>query len=106
MIEEMIKFRELLDDRNIEWTDESWNCKLAMGGELDIYRTHFVIKGHEFSVINGFGTYGGYFGNKEDNLGKLELMELGGGLYNNGETVGHLFADDVIKELEEVLGEF
>jgi len=105
MVEEMIKLRKMLDDRNIEWSDESWECKLSMGGELEISRTHFTIKGHEFSAINGFGTMGGYTINKDHNLGKIELMELGGALYNDGEPVGHLFADDVIKELEEVFRE-
>lgn len=102
MVEEMIKLRKILDDRNIEWQDESWK---STSGVVGIDRTHFVIKGHKFSAINGFGTYGGYTFEKENNLGKIELMEIDGGLYNNGEPVGHLFAEDIIKQLEEIFGE-
>lgn len=105
MVDEMIKLRKILDDRNIEWKDESSHYKLSMGGEIIIDRTHFTVKGHRFSAINGFGTYGGYTARKEDNLGKIELMELDGALFNDGEPVGHLFADDVIKQLEEIFGE-
>ena len=105
MVDEMIKLRKILDDRNIEWQDESSHYKLSMGGEIVIDRTHFTVKGHSFSAINGFGTYGGYTARKEDNLGKIELMELGGALFNDGEPIGHLFADDVIKQLEEIFGE-
>lgn len=74
--EEMQKFRKLLDDKKIEWYDDS----VEINNDDFICRTHFEYNGHKISVINGFGTYGGYYGanfpsiTKEQNLGLLEAM--------------------------------
>ena len=66
--EEMKKFRELLDQNGIEWIDHSE----ALDTERYICRTR--PKNHErWSVINGFGTYGGYIFD-EKNEGLLEVM--------------------------------
>ena len=77
--EEMQKLRQMFDAKKIKWIDKSeempsssftmWNC-----------RTHFEYNGHYYSVINGFGTYGGWFGlnegvNESENMGLLELAE-------------------------------
>ena len=68
MVEEMRKFREMLDAEHIEWEDKSKN------GEYPICRTHFAYNGERWSVINGFGTYGGYLG--KENQGLLEAYAL------------------------------
>lgn len=66
--DEMKKFGELLDQHEIEWVDDSE----ALDTERYICRTH--PKNHKrWSVVNGFGTYGGYFFG-EKNEGLLEVM--------------------------------
>lgn len=66
--DEMKKFRELLNQNKIEYVDYSE----ALDTERYICRTH--PKNHDrWSVINGFGTYGGYFFD-EKNEGLLEAM--------------------------------
>ena len=66
--DEMKKFRELLDQHEIEWVDDSE----ALDTERYICRTH--PKNHKrWSVINEFGTYGGYLFD-EKNEGLLEAM--------------------------------
>ena len=93
MVEEMIKLRKVLDNSNIEWEDKSEKWKLEQGGSLGIDRTHFNYKGQKISVINGFGTYGGYtFGN--ENKGLLELS------MNGREPIGNLTAREVVDELK------
>lgn len=85
MVTEMIKFRDLLDQNNIKWNDKS--------DEGFIDRTHFYYRGYFFSIINGYGTYGGcnFYGNNE---GLLEFMS---NCINGGEPIGHLTADEAIK---------
>lgn len=87
--EEMLKLRKTLDDLGIEWYDCSEST-----GFCPINRTHFKFKGHEFSVINGFGTYGGLniFNNK--NLGLLEMM------IDTRDPIGYLTAEDIIKRIK------
>ena len=45
------------------------------------------------SVINGFGSYGGYDPMRKSNQGLLELMP---DLDNMSEPIGHLTAEEVI----------
>lgn len=67
IVDEMKKFRELLDQNEIEWIDDSE----ALDRERYICRTH--PKNHKrWSVVNGFGTYGGYVFGKNEGL--LEVM--------------------------------
>ncbi len=91
MVSEMIKLRELLDKQGIEWHDSSTPPDYP----FQIDRTYFDYKGASWSVINGFGTNGGYdsFHYKE-NMGLLELMSAA---VNNGEPLGYLTANLVIK---------
>lgn len=87
--EEMKKFRELLDQNGIEWIDHSE----ALDTERYICRTHS--KNHErWSVINGFGTYGGYFFN-EKNKGRLEVMI-------DDKVIGHLNAEKAYMLVEAI----
>lgn len=87
IVDEMKKFRELLDQNEIEWVDDSE----ALDTEMYICRTH--PKKHErWSVINGFGPYGGY-GFNEKNKGLLEIMYDGG-------VLGHLKAEEAYKIVE------
>ena len=92
--EEMQKLREYLDSKNIEYDDDSeewitgWIC-----------RTHFNYKDNFWSVINGLGTYGGFCLDEKQNPGQLELMV---NCVNDGEPVGYLKAEDVIKYMEGV----
>ena len=99
--DEMKKLRKLLDDRKIEWVDATEE----MSEWVKIARTHFEYKGYEVSVINGFGTYGGWSGanigaNEEnDNLGLLEVYIPG-----VGDPDGWLKAEEVMRYIEEKLG--
>lgn len=97
MVEEMLKLRKFLDEKKIPWEDASEE----MSDIVKIDRTHFDYKGYAISVINGFGTYGGYSGanfpadDEKDNLGLLEVM-VGG-----NEPKGWLTAKEAWKFIEE-----
>ena len=92
MVEEMTRLRELLTKQGIKWHDAS----TPKGYPIKIDRTHFDYRGYEYSVINGFGTYGGFAYLHEDkkNKGLLELMS---GAVNDGEPVGFLTAEQAMK---------
>lgn len=108
MVEEMIKLRTKLDELNIHWYDVSDalptktdNLYMSEYYKIDetmlddyikyhIDRTHFTYRNSCYSVINGFGTYGGYLSSPDDNQGLLELM------IDDVEPIGYLTADEVI----------
>lgn len=87
MVDEMIKLRKLLTLYGIEWHDASENFP------LQIDRTHFDYKGYKWSVINGYGTYGGFGIFSDKNMGLLELISAA---VNDGEPIGYLTASQVI----------
>ena len=94
--EEMKKLRKWLDDNNIEWKDYSdYNFMdqdvLFIVGEVN--RTRFTIKNNTWSVIHGFGTYGGYTNYCKDE-GLLELM------IGEDEPIGHLTAEQIIEKIK------
>ncbi len=93
MCEEMVILREYLDSHGIKWRDDS--CEYD--GDFFIHRTKFEVNGHTFSVINGYGTYGGIvsFGCKNDGL--LELM------LDGREPYGCLSAIEVEGYIDECL---
>lgn len=97
MTEEMAKFRKLLNDNMVPWHDASkinqFEAPYAPCN-TDIYRTHFEWRGYKWSVINGFGSYGGWNSIDQKNKGLLELMSEA---VNGGEPVGYLTADEAIK---------
>lgn len=90
---EMEDLREYLTKRHIEWWDKSDNKD-----EWWICRTHFMIKGNHWSVIHGYGTYGGIctFSNRDWCL--LELMT---NALNDGEPLGSLSVKQIIEYIEE-----
>lgn len=108
MCKEMSKLRGWLNTKGIKWNDASTICdeshiRLMICAGIDkqyadttIYRTHFDYKGHEISVINGYGTYGGYEPFTDKNYGCLEMM------IDNNEPLGWLSAENVIKKLERL----
>lgn len=73
-------------------TLDSVNCR--------IYRTHFDYNSDHYSVIYGFGTYGGWdrFSEKED----PKLLEL---MINDDEPTGYYTAADIIWIINERQGE-
>lgn len=109
MCEEMHKLRSMLDARGIKWRDESDITSpekiaqlISMGiennyADTSIYRTHFEIYGFFCSVINGYGTYGGYDPYTGKNKGLLEFMT---DMVNGGEPLGSLTAEDVCKIID------
>lgn len=63
------------------------------------YAGHILCGGGEnWSVINGFGTYGGFGLLGEKNKG---LLELWAEQVNDGTPLGNLTADDVINLMEK-----
>ena len=98
--EEMKKLREELTKRQIEWSDwsEVYKVNPEDQGEY-IDRTKIFVKGEEISIINGFGTYGGYdsFDGESGNDGLLELM------VGNFEPIGWLKADKCLELIEKFL---
>lgn len=86
MCKEMEKLRKALDKNAISWEDASEN------GILPITRTHFEYKGYEWSVIHGFGTYGGW-NSIDPDAGLLEIMSSA---VNGGEPLGWLTAKEVM----------
>ena len=98
--EEMQKLRKMLDEKGIEWHDDSDVMSEDKNWPMWICRTHFEYNGLKISVVNGFGTYGGWFGanpgmTEDKNMGLLELM------IGDNEPVGWLKAEDIM----EILGE-
>lgn len=99
--EEMQKLRTWLDENKISWEDVSEDFSHNITDKFDfemwICRTHFKIKKHTISVINGYGTYGGYGIFSEDNQGLLETMGL---WYGDDSVKGYLTADEVINKVK------
>ena len=103
MCNEMEKLRKQLDKRNIPWEDKSTICpeehialQIRFGVEPNyadttVYRTHFSYKNTSFSVVNGYGTYGGYDPDEGKNKG---LLEVAAG--TEGEIKGWLTAEQVM----------
>lgn len=88
MTSEMVKLRRLLDAEGIAWVDAS--------DEKSIYhidRTHFRYRRYRWSVIHGYGTYGGK-NHWDKDMGLLELRSNGAG---NGDPIGWLTADEVMR---------
>ena len=92
MCKEMVKLREWLDENDIKWRDDSWIHK-----DFYIHRTKFEVNGHDFSVINGLGTYGGMVSIGCVNNGLLELM------LDGKEPIGCLSAIEVEGIVNECL---
>lgn len=93
---EMVRLRSNLDMLGIAWVDKS-----STTPDCWICRTHFFINGNRWSVVHGYGTYGGYsFYNDHDAM-KLELMT---NAQNDGEPIGYLTANEILKLInDEVL---
>lgn len=93
MPEEMYLLRNALTARQIEWVNESDNLDRSFPFlNLIIYRTKWIYNGHKYSVLSGYGTWGGEQG----------LLEM---IVDNEEPQGSLTALDVLtfmdKETEE-----
>jgi hypothetical protein len=99
--EEMKKLRQMLDEKGIEWHDASDVMSEDKDWPMWICRTHFEYKGVKISVVNGFGTYGGWYGanpgtTEKENMGLLEIMIVGKVIR------GWLKAEDVMEILGEI----
>lgn len=91
--EEMQKLRDGLDGRNIPWEDVSSELQPAFAW---ICRTHFEFNGTKYSVINGFGTYGGISLATEKNEGLLEMM----GEQVVKTPIGYLTAEQILRYID------
>lgn len=109
MCDEMQKLRDMLDKKGIKWRDVSSIksqkeiMRLMRNGiestyaDTTMWRTHFDVDDYSYSVINGYGSYGGYDPFTGHNLGLLECMT---DKVNGGEPVGHLTADEVMQIID------
>lgn len=120
MCQEMINLRAKLNILGIQWYDASDDeeyRKITYKLENDSYskffsdcsdvkydihdcgidRTHFNINDIEISVINGYGTYGGYKPHRYSNKGLLEYMDN----KKIKTPIGYLTANDVFNLLKE-----
>ena len=110
--EEMKKLRNALTERGIAWEDKSSivpETHISKVMEIGISRnyadtsnfiTHFEINGNKWSVINWYGTYGGYDAFTGKNYGMLECMAS---CVNNGDPVGNLTAEAVMQMVEQAM---
>lgn len=99
--EEMKKLRQMLDEKNIQWEDDSEVLSVRTEFPIWTCRTIFEYKNLKISVINGFCTYGGWHGlnsgtTEKENMGLLEIM------IGDKTPIGWLKAEDIIKVIEEV----
>lgn len=92
--DEMKKLREYLDSNEIEWADVS-----SEYSGFYICRTHFTYGENKYSVVNGYGTCGGYNYFNKVNDGLLEMR------VSNKEPIGHLTADEVIEIIDRKIQE-
>lgn len=86
VMNEMEKLRKLLDSMGIKWRDMS--SIYPQDKQYSIYRTKFTVNGVKYSVVYGFGTYGGEYG-------MLEMM------VGDAEPKGWLTAEDIIGVIQE-----
>lgn len=87
MPKEMNKLRKMLNAMGIKWHDKTDRHGIPGLIDLTIYRTHFNYKGKLYSVILGYGTYGGQ-------EGLLEMM------IGNNDPSGWHTAEDIIEILK------
>lgn len=109
MCEEMKKLRAMLTARGIEWKDvssimpdEVIQRRIELGidkylADITMYRTHFETGGNKYSVIYGYGSYGGYNPFNGDDPRLLECMTSA---LNGGEPVGGMTAYDVMDVID------
>lgn len=99
---EMMKLRNTLDKKGIQWDDKSViypenKIKFIMNrynvsretADFSILRTHFTYKEHFISVIFGYGTYG-----YESDLLEYRIDE--------DEPEGYLTADEILERMENL----
>ena len=86
---EMNILRNYLDKHEIKWEDISYHPENMRW----ICRTRFIFNGIVYSVIHGYGTWGGVFGKKNTDYGLLEFYNF------HSAPVGYLTADDIISRV-------
>jgi len=93
---EMVRLRSDLDMLGIEWKDQS----SVIPEDHWICRTWFWINHNKWSVIHGYGTYGGYsYWLDRDDM----RLELTTSTQNGGEPIGYLTAKEIIELVKEEL---
>lgn len=105
VVPEMKKIRDWLTEHGIVWEDASTEdqypeeIRQKYGFPITyMCRTIFHINNHRVSVINGYGSYGGYdVLDDGENKGLLEMWCK----HFQNEPVGWLSADNVIEKLKE-----
>ena len=110
MCKEMIKLRQELDRKGIKWRDVSSITPEILIDEMvskgidrlyadtTMFRTHFEYGGYKYSVVYGYGSYGGKDAFTGHDGGLLECMTEA---FNGGEPVGCLTAAEVLNIMEQ-----
>lgn len=82
---EMAILRNELNQKGVEWLDESDDFDRSFPFfDMTIYKTRYKYNGHDYVVVSGFGTLGGEHG----------LLEL---RIDNNEPQGSLKADYILQ---------
>ena len=85
---EMMILRQILDEKGIEWEDDTFDRRDGFPFlDLSIYRTKFRYDGHLYSVISGYATYGGEYG----------LLEV---MIDSNDPIGSLTHEGVLNLIE------
>ena len=96
--DEMTKFRLMLNKNGIKWIDNSSIMVEKSLSKYNITRTVFAYNGYKWSVIHGYGTYGGYSFITDSDENLLELMS---DAVNEGEPVGWLTAEETFEYVKK-----
>lgn len=89
MPEEMVKLRNALDARGIQWQDLSSDYGRSFPfADMTIYSTHFECGCRDYTVTSGFGTFGG-------DKGLLQLA------IDSEDTIGSLTAENILTIMDK-----
>lgn len=91
MTKEMQLLRQMLEENGIPYKDNS------QGEPLPITRTYFSYNGNQYSVVHGYGTFGGWDGFNQKDKGLLEMME------NRDDPIGYLKAEAIMKYVKGII---
>ena len=83
----MTELRNALTEMGVSYEDNTSICPTPFM-DMSIYRTKYTYNGNDYSVICGYGTYGG-------GQGLLEVM------VNGEEPFGHLTVEDILEIMKE-----
>lgn len=82
----------MLEENGIPYEDNS------QGEPLPMTRTYFSYNENQYSVIHGYGSYGGWDSFNKKDKGFLEMM-----VNSDGNPIGYLKAEEIMKFVKGVI---